>query len=318
MLRATTFADQIAACNQAAQCFARNDAPKEFLGNLSLRLLNVETGATATVQRKPLALGAGAGTVEWFCASEGAGPASYDYHPCRVPYGGAFTIVHSAPTATQEHCQALCDENATCAGFRRAAPSALVGDAGGCSLYTNVAGNFSSFRLTNSEGADWWQKRTIPSMPGPAPFPTCDVPEPMPCRGWSESPQWRAVGCLSAGENCIAEVVVSERDAITPVSRNVQPFVPPLRMRLARANVTVKVGMPFGDDEVQLIVRSQGGAALYVVLTTAAEGRFSENAFLLEGGQPKSLSFVSWRPLTNTVVRLLKSSIRVEHLAEYV
>ena len=143
----------------------------------------------------------------------------------------------------------------------------------------------------------------------------------MPCRGWSEIPQWRAVGCLPAGENCIAEVVVSERDApaaAAAVSRNIQPFVPPLRMRLAKANVTVKVGMPFGDDEVQLTVRSQGGAALYVVLTTAAEGRFSENAFLLEGGQPKSMSFVSWRPLTNTVMRLLKSSIRVEHLAEYV
>ena len=73
--------------------------------------------------------------------------------------------------------------------------------------------------------------------------------------------------------------------------------------------------MAIASTPIVSIAGSQGSTRS---LTTAAEGRFSENAFLLEGGQPKSLSFVSWRPLTNTVVRLLKSSIRVEHLAEYV
>ena len=243
-----------------------------------------------------------------------------------MPSAGTVAIVHSTAASTQTQCQALCDANATCAGFTRAAPSALLaaGACGGCSFYTNPASNFSSFRLGSAVTADWWQKPTIAAFKQVAPpLPTCAVPEPMVCHGWSSVPQWNAVGCSPAGENCVVEVVVSEAGATTAaalISHNIQPFVPPLRMQLPRANVTVDVGLPFGDqNEVQLSVHSEGGAiALYVVLTTAAEGRFSENAFLLEGGKgTKNMSFVSWRPLTEAVVELLKSSIRVEHLAEY-
>jgi hypothetical protein len=54
----------------------------------------------------------------------------------------------------------------------------------------------------------------------------------------------------------------------------------------------------------------------YVTLTTLATGRFSENAFVLLPGAPKSLAFL---PYTDQPVDLdlLKSSIRVEHLASY-
>jgi hypothetical protein len=52
-----------------------------------------------------------------------------------------------------------------------------------------------------------------------------------------------------------------------------------------------------------------------VVLTTAAQGRFSTNAFLLEN--VSNVSFHSWVPLTDSVVALLTSSLRVEHMAEH-
>ena len=88
-------------------------------------------------------------------------------------------------------------------------------------------------------------------------------------------------------------------------------------MQLRRANVTVEVetGAASGDDEIQLSVRSDDAVALFVVLTTKAEGRFDQNAFLLENSA--SVSFLSWVPVTDSVVELLKSSLRVEHLAEY-
>jgi hypothetical protein len=116
-----------------------------------------------------------------------------------------------------------------------------------------------------------------------------------------------------------------------PVSYNVQPFVPPFAMQFPR-NVTVTVeivpvskdvgGESEGDaDAVQLLVRSSGstGAALFVVLTTHAPGRFSENAFLLESGPAgKSVSFLSWTTLSKDVVSLLRSTLRVEHMAQYI
>jgi hypothetical protein len=137
----------------------------------------------------------------------------------------------------------------------------------------------------------------------------------------------------------VAELVVtaagsrpaSRPGAAVPVSYNVQPFVPPFAMQFPR-NVTVTVeivpvskdvgGESEGDaDAVQLLVRSSGstGAALFVVLTTHAPGRFSENAFLLESGPAgKSVSFLSWTTLSKDVVSLLRSTLRVEHMAQYI
>ena len=122
MLGATTFADQIVACNQAAQCFAKNDSPFEFSGELSLQLRNVQTGTTALVRRLPLKLSAGAGTVQWFCASNSSSSSTtsalggnYSYHPCQVPTVGAFVAHHFPTVVSQLQCQAWCDANNTCA-----------------------------------------------------------------------------------------------------------------------------------------------------------------------------------------------------------
>ena len=338
MLRATTYADQIVACNQAAQCFAKNDSPFEFRGELSLQLHNVQTGSTALVRRLPLKLSAGAGTVEWFCASNSSSSSTtsavggdYSYHPCQVPTVGAFVAHHFPTVVSQLQCQAWCDANNTCAGFTRA--NRGVGCTFYCSSRSGGGGgsnpvpvqNLSSFQLGNSAGADWWQKRSIaPLKSVDTPYPTCRVPEPAVCQRWASIRQWREVGCLPAGENCVVEMSLSDARNSTAASAtlyNMQPFVAPLRMQLPKnVSVTVDVGgLPCGDNEIQISVRcARGATALYVILTTAAEGRFSENAFLLEGGaEAKNVSFVAWRPLTDSTVQLLRSSLRVEHLAEY-
>jgi hypothetical protein len=77
---------------------------------------------------------------------------------------------------------------------------------------------------------------------------------------------------MTAGENCVAELVVtaagsrpaSRPGAAVPVSYNVQPFVPPFAIHF-----------------------------------------------------PRSVSFLSWTTLSEDVVALLRSTLRVEHMAQY-
>jgi hypothetical protein len=95
------------------------------------------------------------------------------------------------------------------------------------------------------------------------------------------------------------------------------PFHPPKSMTLPLAEVTWTVGeVATGSDRVGISL-SANATALYVVLTTAAPGRFSDNGFLLEHGRPTVIDFISWDgELNSTKLALLRSSLRVEHLAE--
>ena len=94
------------------------------------------------------------------------------------------------------------------------------------------------------------------------------------------------------------------------------PFVAPKDMALPAAVVSITVAdkPPPGAELVDMVLTTTA-AALYVVLTTQAAGRFSDNVLLLEAGTPRSLSFLAWGALDYD---LLKSSVRVEHLAENV
>lgn len=75
-----------------------------------------------------------------------------------------------------------------------------------------------------------------------------------------------------------------------------------------------------GEIEIGLSAKA---TAMYVVLTTLANGRFSDNAFLLEAGNV-SVTFIPWgdaagppgSPALQKTIALLKRSLRVEHLAE--
>ena len=113
------------------------------------------------------------------------------------------------------------------------------------------------------------------------------------------------------------------------------PFQPPKHMVLAPANVTWSLGQASADGSHVTISLTSNATALYVVLTTAAQGRFSDNAFLLEssgagagtgagagaGGAAatKEVDFLPWDgPLTEVTLALLRSTLRVEHLAENV
>ena len=81
-------------------------------------------------------------------------------------------------------------------------------------------------------------------------------------------------------------------------------------------SVTASVGAPAPDGRsvpVTISV-SQPAAALLVTLTTAAQGRFSENALVLPAGD-RVVSFVAFGALD---VATLAATLRVEHARSYV
>ena len=100
------------------------------------------------------------------------------------------------------------------------------------------------------------------------------------------------------------------------------PFVPPRAMRLPAAEVTATVARARSATQPDrvAIALAANATALYVVLTTRAQGRFSDNVLLVEGGHgaaPAMVDFISWAgPLDATALALLTTSLRVEHLAQ--
>ena len=101
------------------------------------------------------------------------------------------------------------------------------------------------------------------------------------------------------------------------VHENLIPLTSPEKMRLPPANVTATVS--------GLTVRvSTDLPALWVVLTTAAHGRFEDNAFLLRGGGDgdrdsggggsRTLEFIPFLPEQEEVLR---KTLRVEHVAQH-
>ena len=94
------------------------------------------------------------------------------------------------------------------------------------------------------------------------------------------------------------------------------PFAPPRELRLPAASVTATVGAVTAAGTVPITLRTNA-TALFVVLTSQAAGRFSDNSLLLEAGAA-TVDFISWEAggVDSTQLALLRSTLRVEHLAE--
>jgi hypothetical protein len=82
----------------------------------------------------------------------------------------------------------------------------------------------------------------------------------------------------------------------------------------AAPNVTVAVGVPAPDGSSVPITVSASGAALFVGLTTAAHGRFSENFFIMAAG----VRVLSFLPFGQLDMHALATTLRVEHVRSYI
>jgi hypothetical protein len=89
-------------------------------------------------------------------------------------------------------------------------------------------------------------------------------------------------------------------------------------MRLPNATVTAVVGRQTASNRVDILLTASA-TALYIVLTCGVSGRFSDNALMLEHGKSRTVEFVGWvAELGTDDVALLRSTLRIEHLAQHV
>lgn len=118
--------------------------------------------------------------------------------------------------------------------------------------------------------------------------------------------KWQDVAASTALEpeaTVLVATIVNASGGV--VHDNLIPLASPERMMTILAKATVS----FAVHGLQVIV-STDHLALYVVLTTAAHGRFEDNAFLLKPGS-RSLAFV---PFAEGQEDVLRDTLRVEHL----
>ena len=94
------------------------------------------------------------------------------------------------------------------------------------------------------------------------------------------------------------------------VSRNEVLLAPPDELLLPAASVHVAVQSRRGDGDAVKLKLTANATALFVHLTTLANGRFSDNFFLLPAGS-RTVLFLPFGPLDE---KLLRSSVRVDHL----
>jgi beta-mannosidase len=126
----------------------------------------------------------------------------------------------------------------------------------------------------------------------------------------------------SKHRRCLA-LLVHAAEHWMPAARTAVPVRPP-RLLLAHcagapvlARAEAKVTFSVGAQEVAgapvPVTVSSDSFALYVTLTTLAQGRFEDNAFVMLPGS-KTLNFF---PFEDFAMADLKSSLRVEHTATY-
>ena len=224
----------------------------------------------------------------------------------QAPVGGNAeansSIAHGALNSSV--CQDHCSADASCVGFTQPNSAGYR-----CWFY-----QYQPSKLEPS-GANWVQKAgsaippPAPAPPpppppyNPTPGPPCTPPpKAMECAPWNSTTQWHALGCDRNGSNCVVRVLVQQSSldstglaGLQLITRNVLPFVPPKAMTLttgAKVNATVDTSTT-GTERVPIVV-SANQTALFVVLTTAAPGRFSDNAFLLEKSESVTIDFISW------------------------
>lgn len=121
--------------------------------------------------------------------------------------------------------------------------------------------------------------------------------------------------CSHGAQSCMLRVTV-ENAAKKLISRNLLPLAKPSELRLPKATVTHTVTTaPAGSKSIQLTLSSDA-TAVYVWLSTAEHGRFSDNAFVLLPGNSTQVTFESFVE-AGTSSAALSKSLRVEHLQMY-
>jgi beta-mannosidase len=131
-------------------------------------------------------------------------------------------------------------------------------------------------------------------------------------------------GCARSGADCVLLLSVVSASGVQLAS-SWELLGTPAVMAAAGGIPSPLLGAtvadtPNADGSVNVTVSTAGASvALFVSLTTGAQGRFSDNGFILPGGASGSsrvLSFIGFGP-GGVDVALLRSTMRAEHLGLY-
>eukprot|EP01050_Picozoa_sp_SAG11_P009516 SAG11_NODE_900_length_6632_cov_2.693403_4_plen_260_part_00 len=122
-------------------------------------------------------------------------------------------------------------------------------------------------------------------------------------------------GCLSGAADCMFNVTVVDQGG-APISRSNLPLTKPSAFRLPAASVQFTIeSAAAGSSSVAINLRTNA-TALYVWLSTAEQGRFSDNGLVLLPGREVTVEFMSFIK-TGTDSSSLEKTLRVEHLQMY-
>jgi hypothetical protein len=322
LLKASAYADQLGHCAQDGLCFLKHDGIRAFEGGqLVVRVWSLITGQQTVLSRRNVSLPPGPAVTQWLCASAhndhgettAADTSGYQRFYQLIPSDRSnFTGFSGTLLA----CEAACTKEAACTGFTRG-NTAPDGSTATCYLYAvvpslNGAAPSASFYLKPGKPVP----PHTPAPPGPPPPPPLPPAPPavaLPsCSPFSAL--LPAAGCAANGTDCVLSVQVLNATGDV-VSSNTNLFVAPKSLeQLPNATISVTVGQPQGE-RVPITLRPTH-LALYVVLTTLARGRFSDNVLLLPPGQDTRIEFIVWGGGAGAV-DVLRKSLRVESLGSY-
>lgn len=131
-----------------------------------------------------------------------------------------------------------------------------------------------------------------------------------PCAGYDLT--LSNASCKPDASNCVLLLDVIDFGSGTSVVSSHELLSPPSSLALPPASVTVTSVEACGGSGA-CVSLAASAPALYVVLTTQAQGHFSDNAFIMRGG-PLVVNFTFFGPQD---VAFLSSTLRVEHAQMY-
>lgn len=122
-----------------------------------------------------------------------------------------------------------------------------------------------------------------------------------------------AAGCDSRGGNCVLNATLVDEASGTVVASNPSLLAPAkasLPFLISQPGVSVALSPPAHVGDPIAVTVTSVAPALFVTLTTAAQGRFSANSFLVTPASPRNIYFLplagddQW-PLLNATLRVL-------------
>ena len=293
---ARNYADVLSACGTDARCFVKNDSPLAPLsGTLQRALLRLRDAAVLPLAPASIVLPVGAGAVAWSCLDGG-----------RVPSACSSSDGFGAEASPAPNCTYTSDTDyqggaggSSVAALDAAACCAACAAEAGC-----VAGVFfaGTCYTKGSGGAPVASPGRVLCSPPPPCAPLAQV--------------LTASGCLPDGTDCVLRTTVVDAGGAV-VAANEQLLAPPGLLALTRTAVSARVGDAQADGTIPITLTTSGGTgpSLFVTLFTRANGRFTDNVVTLLPGAPLVVAFV---PFGDAQEALLRDSLRVNHLAQYV